>query len=923
MIKTIRSLDDVSTRYTRFEKNQVLTHEQLNEVARYADDQIRLGRVKLGGVGIACGLFPSLNAQGGARVSVTAGLGVTTDGDLLHLDQDAVFTRYIPYDQTFPAYQPFYRGGEVEGGMHRVFWLLPEAEDRDPRARPLQLFKEDTGLSLGELYAAFYMESYEKDSDLCSSTSCDNQGKAVLNTAKMMLVASDALPGLIHAAPEKRTDLRPIRMRRPVLNALVDRDSELMAAFQAACQPALEELGAAIKPLWSEANRHLQGVLDADMVKRWERSLDLLRRALGRRGYCYAFDHVADLADAVDELRALLVDRQAWCSDAVPSFSKHLVLGGLGAGALSARTGFFPSPAHGGAASGRARLAFQLERIDRMLGAFTPDGAGAAEIRVTPCAGPARPLGERAIPFYYKVPEDGGTSLHERWSWTLHQRGEDDLNLGYHAERYAKDAFVRDPLAFSLAPYPFFRVEGHVGKALADAKPGIEKQIQERNLPLSVIAVHVGSDRGKVILPFRPGYTDLHRLHHVLRRSVVRQLDEVEQFGGKLKTTVDHAIQAKILLPEASENENVDVVAVATSRSAQLSQHATSAKQRLGASFEGVKADRELSADLSGALQAAGELKYELGPVLRTEFATPVDALIAHPHLDLLGWLEDHIQDKEQKEKDRQADAMLLGSWLKTHPGAEHMGGAPRGGTLVLVYDGDGVVVADLALPYTCCAEPEEEAPLTDPPVRPPFKRPDIIQDRGVRVIPPRERYTKGLLEEFKKKEIEPKLDLSTQYLDLFSKSVDVIKASTGIVKPAAEVSLPEGAITDPDLVKPTRRLQDMESQIEKFRAMSAGASTEDEKKAYEARITKLSKAMAGDAAAIVKTTLASGGTVAEGSDAEKALELLARTEGATAGMTEAEAKEVQGLLREAVSAKKLNAELGTLVGAALKKRPR
>ena len=51
-LKIIRRLDAVTTDYAVFERDQVLTHEQLNSVAEYLDDQSRLTRTQLLGVGI-------------------------------------------------------------------------------------------------------------------------------------------------------------------------------------------------------------------------------------------------------------------------------------------------------------------------------------------------------------------------------------------------------------------------------------------------------------------------------------------------------------------------------------------------------------------------------------------------------------------------------------------------------------------------------------------------------------------------------------------------------------------------------------------------------------------------------------------------------------------------------------------------------
>lgn len=48
--------------------------------------------------------------------------------------------------------------------------------------------------------------------------------------------------------------------------------------------------------------------------------------------------------------------------------------------------------------------------------------------------------------------------------------------------------------------------------------------------------------------------------------------------------------------------------------------------------------------------------------------------------------------------------------------GAKHLAGVLRGGTFILVYDGNGTIVADFSLPYRCCG-PKDETPPPPPPI--------------------------------------------------------------------------------------------------------------------------------------------------------------------------------------------------------------
>src|SRR5262245_8530168 len=166
MNQVLKSLEEITTGYSVFEKDQVLTHDQLNSVADYFEDQTRLTRVKLLGVGIVCGLRVSVE---GSNVLVTKGAGVTTDGDLLYFAADPLFDKFKLYDQSNPGYGPFV----VEEEMITVYELVPQGT-ADERATALNEFSAETDRTLDSMVAVLLMEGYVKDDDLCSGTDCDN-----------------------------------------------------------------------------------------------------------------------------------------------------------------------------------------------------------------------------------------------------------------------------------------------------------------------------------------------------------------------------------------------------------------------------------------------------------------------------------------------------------------------------------------------------------------------------------------------------------------------------------------------------------------------------------------------------------------------------------------------------------------------------
>ena len=74
-------MDQTELTYPVFEANQVLTNAHLNDLFEYLDEQTRLTRSNLIGIGIACGLEVTFEAPG--TVHLSKGCGVTSQGYLI------------------------------------------------------------------------------------------------------------------------------------------------------------------------------------------------------------------------------------------------------------------------------------------------------------------------------------------------------------------------------------------------------------------------------------------------------------------------------------------------------------------------------------------------------------------------------------------------------------------------------------------------------------------------------------------------------------------------------------------------------------------------------------------------------------------------------------------------------------------------
>ncbi len=201
-------LTKITPDYRAFVDDQVLTAGQLNEFLDFFQDQDRLSRVCLSGVGIVCGFEVSLVAN---SIRIKPGCGITTDGDLIKLlipvtettagetltgddryQKLATETLQYAYFRVFEdsyAKYPYFRTGDGESGT-----LLPLLELKTEATRETG---KDTLLTAEELkdkVVVLYLETYPKTPDICTETNCDNQGERQVVNLRVLLVRESDVP---------------------------------------------------------------------------------------------------------------------------------------------------------------------------------------------------------------------------------------------------------------------------------------------------------------------------------------------------------------------------------------------------------------------------------------------------------------------------------------------------------------------------------------------------------------------------------------------------------------------------------------------------------------------------------------------------------------------------------------------------------
>jgi len=248
---------------------------------------------------------------------------------------------------------------------------------------------------------------------------------------------------------------------------------------------------------------------------------------------------------------------------------------------------------------------------------------------------------------------------------------------------------------------------------------------------------------------------------------VSHQLEDVVRFSQNFKQKVDKAVRDNVIIDSPDES-GASYKNFAKDQNATVARNASQVRAKLNRNYSSYQADATWKQGVAPAMQAAGQFKSGLKEVVKTEFSTPFDSLIANTHIQWLDWLDDIIKARDDHEDDK----LLFATFITNHPGIEHCGGVTRGGTFVLVHDENQTVVADFMLPYYCCDTAEEEP--AQPPLRKPGLRPGWVVGNGITVLPSRDEFVKGKLEIFKTNQLDGFVKAK---LDTFRQEhVDILK---------------------------------------------------------------------------------------------------------------------------------------------------
>ncbi len=524
--------------YPVFDANQVLTNDHLNTVVNYLDEQERLTRANLIGIGIPCGLALTVRSASGS-VAFTRGCAVTSLGYLIVEPDDVTLTRRRTYKlPAGDAYAPF-----MKGDAQIPLWeLFADGEpDTTPLAGPAG-FLDDKAVLL-------FLEQDDENLADCSPNNCDDKGSEVTVTVRRLLVSVADL-ALIEAGLESgstdaaRLALPDLHLRRydvPRTNLVSTRD--VLQAFRDTVRK--DRLVSRLEQALLAAYSAFRPILLADHPTNPFNGFKLRFAFLESEPETtrqvmflpYYMDLVADLIAAYDEFRCRGLALACECCPSANRFPRHVVLG------PTHRTGWYPSSASCcGCETLRAEVVLLFGRLVEMTRRFTDHPALAKvsaegkldeQIGVTPSRSGVVALSEKSIPYYFDFA--GSQPLYRVWNPRLTGLARANQNLAYRSYEYspAAPAFVRAPLSFDLEDFNFFRIEGHLGKDYRTVLETLATLRESYRLPFDVVAVRTGQLDEKLAVDPREHecrFQDLEAEYRVL--------------GAELSCVVRKAIEA-------------------------------------------------------------------------------------------------------------------------------------------------------------------------------------------------------------------------------------------------------------------------------------------------------------------------------------------------------------------------------------------
>ena len=531
----------MQTSYPIFESGQVLTSQHLNDLVDYLEEQDRLTRHKLIGIGIACGLEIDYQFQDN-QIRITKGCAVTSEGYLI-IQDESVLNQFRDYTLPVPSLEEAPDGlvdisryaffVDDNGDQIPLWELLPTDYTPAPGESPPTAISSVPGF-LDDKVVMLFLESNLESLKNCDINDCSDKGiEKEFTLRQLLLTKTDAQAILeqeqnIAQRPVERHnhpgyDLKELKLAK-INPAAYEIDNFaafffriLAIAFELApslvealknSYLAYEYLLAEIYPADRFPNGPFGDVRYFDNV--WGNLLENIFLAQ------YFYGYMLDVVQAYNEFIKAAILLEAECCPNPERFPRHVLLGivaeqpkapvvvfngpadviafdplsansGLGARTKpeECRHHFIPSLLFDRQQE-KLRQVQSLHYCLYLLAyRYSTENLMEGEIKITPSKEGDYALSSKSIPYYYKF--QFGDDLHRNWSFerTI-------INQLEQVFSYQFINLIDHPLQYRMDDHNFYRIEGTVGKPLGQVMQELLAQKRQLGLSFGIEPVFIG-----------------------------------------------------------------------------------------------------------------------------------------------------------------------------------------------------------------------------------------------------------------------------------------------------------------------------------------------------------------------------------------------------------------------------------------------
>ncbi len=514
-------------KYPFFENNQVLTSTQLNELSGYLDQQTRMTRYRLIGIGALCGLVPSWDAVT-RKLIVTGGTGVTSEGYLFETGK-CEFVQYRTY--TLPVSVEYNKFIDPADSLQvDLYELLPTGTV--PAGVNL------TSAFVTDKVLLYFLEIVDVENDSCLGKSCDTFGFERTYTLRKLLVSiNDAKIILANSSSTDLTytakfDLPEMLAVKPLFNPALAHSKDYFQfsqnyKFAAASvykrvptDPkdllnVLRQTYTIFEPILKDIYGNVNPFNTIPNINIWDEIMDGVNGLNGPSyfGIQYFYDFLRDLLLAYNEFKDAAFELMSDCCFDTDLFPKHLLLGEVmdpDPDRPSALRHYFVNisltPAQRVAKDTliayHIRMVLMIRKFDIAIvhnpGTGTPPTFPVT--RITPSFEKWGKLSQRSIPFYYKIDEPDASlgTLERVWNYQNVLRNRDVANqypvVAYGNQspnQIAPISPTETPLWYDQDQFTFLRVEGTFRKNFNTALAEVNAIKNEFDLPINAVAVRL------------------------------------------------------------------------------------------------------------------------------------------------------------------------------------------------------------------------------------------------------------------------------------------------------------------------------------------------------------------------------------------------------------------------------------------------